>query len=106
MVVMVGCWAMAEMPNISMHMAGASIPHAMQFLRSLRPAVNRIKLFRVFMVFSFREADSRQRRRSCLACDDHRLLPHRANRKIQAGRIIDLSFFECNRRAMSTCLAR
>jgi hypothetical protein len=56
-------------------MARESIPHAMQFRD-----VNRIKLFRVFMVFSFGE-------------DAHRLLPHRANRKIQAGRIIDLKFF-------------
>jgi hypothetical protein len=34
-----------------MQMAGASIPHAMQFRD-----VNRTKLFSVFMVFSFREA--------------------------------------------------
>jgi hypothetical protein len=40
-------------------MAVESIPHAMQFLRSLRPEVNRTKLFRVFIVFSFWEADSR-----------------------------------------------
>jgi len=33
-----------------------------------------------------------RRRRSCLACDAHRLLPHRANRKIEAERIIDLIF--------------
>jgi hypothetical protein len=42
-----------------MHMAGESIPHAMQCLRSLRREVNRTDLFRVFMIFSYREANSR-----------------------------------------------
>jgi hypothetical protein len=45
---------MAKPPNINMQMAGASIPQALQFRD-----VNRTKLFSVFMVFSFGEADGR-----------------------------------------------